>query len=1490
FNLAYYPSERGPYNYNVNELKADGTLENPEDKWGGVMRRLETTDFEANNIEYIEFWLMDPFLDPDDDGPLEPINKTGGRLVFNLGDISEDILKDGRKSYEQGLPVSDNITKVDTTIWGRVPSLQALVSSFDSDPASRPYQDVGYDGLNSTREGNNDEYTFFKESYIDKIVEKFGSSVSNAAYANAISDPSADDFHYFRGTDFDGDATYSSILMRYKNFNGPEGNSCAQELSPESYDISATSVPNMEDINNDNTLSESEKFYEYIVNLTPNGMVEGENYITEIYTATNISLENGTRSSVKWYQFKIPINQPDRVQGNISDYTSIRFMRTYLTAFEEPIVLRFGTFELVKGDWRRYESDLLAPGEYIPTNSANRTAFDISTVSVEENSSSTARVPYTTPPDVIRERDYTTTNQAQQDEQSLCLKVSDLYDGDARGAYKTCSFDFRNYNNLEMYVHAHANTEDANARYANVAGAVTVFIRFGSDFTNNYYEYEVPVIMTPWGVTTASDNLIWMDDNKINIEFDKLIQVKNNRKLAMDEENSTVSITLPYTEYDGKNKISIVGTPSTSTVEAIMIGVRNPKKTSSSINDDGLPMSVTVWLDELRLTNFNENSGWAATASLSGNLADFGNYSVSGTYSTPGFGSIETNVNERSQETVSNIYTSLNLELGKFLPNTGIKVPMHFDYSTEVATPEYDPLDPDVYLKDQFTLMSGEEKKEYKKKTQDITQKTNVNFVNVRKERTGNNTNKPHFWDIENFDVSYSYSKTHESDIDIEYYDKIIHTAGLGYTYAMNPKNVKPFAKIKFLKYKPLALIRDFNFYYLPKTLTFRTTTDKNYLERLIRNKTGDDIIINPTVSKQWNWNRNYVFKYDLASSLKFDYAANASSYIDEPAGLITDKAAYKQYVWNSVKDFGRMNTFNQTAGINWTVPINKIPLLGWINMTAKYDASLYWRASASSIQEQMGNTIENSGHITLNTSFKLSSIYSKIPYVKDLAKSSKSKPKKPVVTKGEQSANDSTMKKKSDVNIPKLLVDGALKIIFGLKDVSISYQNTGGTILPGFYPEPNNFGYNWGEKAPTWGFILGSQKDIRPTAVSNGWLTTDTLNNNLFSQTSNTNINYRGNYEPFNGFRIEITGSYRESSTNSEIFKADGEGNFNSYSPINSGSYQISYLLIRSAFGNKAKGTGDDDGAESSVFFETLKNYRTTTATRLANQNPNWNGEMYKDTTSGQMYPVGYGPSQQEVVMSAFLAAYSGIDPAKISLTAFPQIPLPNWNIQYSGLSKIGFLKDVFRSITLRHKYSCTYNVGSYTTNLYYESLDGYPSAYDYANNFISDREVSTVQISEQFSPLIGLDVIMQNSFTANVQIRKTRTMTMSFTNNQLTDNSSDEYVFGVGYRFKDVKFTVRSVGGRGKKTDLKSDINLKLDFSIRNSLTVLRRLDEDINQISAGQDIYSINVSADYMVSRNLTIAFYYDQTINDPKLSTSVYNSTLSAGISLRMTLSE
>lgn len=1483
FNLAYYPSERGPYNYDADGLNADGTLSNPDTRWGGIMRKIETTDFEATNVEYIEFWMMDPYTDN-----VDSTNK--GQFFIELGDISEDILRDSRKSFEQGLPTTSEVKDVDTTMWGRVPTTTALVHTFDNLNESREFQDVGYDGLR-----DDDEFSFFKNTYLDKVLAIHGSGSS--AYVNATNDPSGDNYHYFRGGDYDNDPLYTSVLQRYKQYNQPDGNSPTDNQNPESYPTAATSNPNEEDINRDNTLSEEERYYQYRIDINSSKMEVGQNYIADKYLAEGVPLANGGTTSVTWYQFKIPISNPDRVIGNIQDFKSIRFIRMYFRGFKEPVVCRMASLELVRSEWRKYPYQLLAPGEYIPNDINNLTSFDISTVSIEENGKKVP-VPYVLPPDIEREINLGTTTQTELNEQSMVLKVCDLMDGDARAAFKTTDFDFRKFKHLRMFIHAEKSysAEDNSGLDYYPTGDMTCFVRLGTDFTENYYEYEIPLEFTPWYTSSTDDDIIWPDGNTMDITLDKLIDAKQARNVALREGGAVVSTSSPYIVYDGLNRITVVGMPSLSEVKAIMIGVRNPKQTNNSSLDDDKSKCAEIWVNEMRLTDFDEKGGWAATARVNANLADLGNVVVSGMHSTAGFGSIESKIADRQQETTSQFDVATNIEVGKLLPKkANIKLPMHIDYSEIRSIPEYNPLNPDVNLNDDLSTYSNKSDRDSIKNIAiDYTRRKNINFMNVRRERPAEKQ-KVNIWDIENFDLTYSFSEVFQRNIDIEYDTKKTYRGGLGYNFTNNPKNVRPFSKVKWLnKYKAFKLISDFNFFYAPKLMTFRTDMNREYTERLLRKKSIGEIIIYPTYLKKWDWNRVYDVKFDLTQSLRIDYRANAAAYVDEPAGVIDKDSdtygAYKDSVVKEIMNLGSMNTYTQSLDINYNIPINKIPLFSFLTASALYGADYKWTASPKSLQSRFGNTIENSGTKQINGSVNMTSLYNKVGFIKKLGFESTKKPRgggpKPKGAKpgpDKKKANtpevDSTDTKKEPINWGLLLAKGTVRILTSLKNATFTYQRGDGSLIPGFTQSPQYFGNNMKNNAPGWGYILGFQPDS--IGEFRDYITKDTALNTAFSTKMNENINIRATLEPLPDLRIEMTATRTKTRSHTGYYVADAFGNFGDPSAEQStGTFSISYLSWGTAF---IKNNSDN----TSPIFEKMKEYREEIANRLAARNPNWSGKL--DSTG--IYPEGYGASSQEVLIPAFLAAYSGRSPSSVLLSPFPKIPMPNWRVTYNGLTKIEFFKRYIKTINVSHSYRSTYSVGSFTSNLLFVDPDGdgYTAIKNSVDNFVSEYQIQMVTINEQFSPLIDFDITWVNSLMTKIEIKKSRNLSFSFTNNQLTEVLSNEFVVGLGYRFKDVQFTIKPVGG-GKRTNLKSDLNLKVDFSVKNNKTTLRRIDEDIDQISAGQRVISINSSAEYMINSRFNIRLFFDKIINKPFISSSYPNSTTNGGITLRFTLAQ
>ena len=1478
-NLAFYPAERGPYNYDVNGMEgysagvdADGNLNDPASRWGGIMREMDNTDFESANYEYIEFWMMDPFIDNP--------NHAGGKLYFNLGDISEDILKDGKKFFENGLPVDGSDENVEFTAWGRVPTTQMIVPSFDNDNDARQHQDVGFDGLPDER-----EQSYFEDTYLTLLENQFGTS--SGAYTKAIADPSSDNYHYFRGSDYDEQDV--KILDRYKFYNNSEGNSPTDSQSPENYPTTGTNIPNMEDVNNDNTLSEDEKYYQYVIDLRPDRMNVGENYINDIYEAVPEPLPNGTRPATKWYQFKIPIKHPDKVVGNISGFNSIRFMRLFMREFSEPIICRLATFELVRSDWRSYALDLLEDGDYLPAQGGGETSFDVSSLSYEENGNRTP-IPYVLPPGIEREQGFGSITNYHENEQTLTMKVQNLVDGDARAIYKTTAYDLRKFKKLRMFVHAEKVNEDDDLK----SGDVKVFIRLGSDFTDNYYEYEMPVELTPWYCGKDS-TAIWPMNNRMEIVLDSLVAVKQRRNIEARAGLVAYSEPYPARGLTRSNEpvITVVGNPNLADVATIMIGIRNPKKRTMNDGDDMLSKSVEVWVNELRLCEFDNKQGFAALGRMRLNLADVGDITLSGTFSTPGFGSLDQSVTETQQETRYTIDFATNLEAGKtlFPEKWNIRIPLHYDLSQNVSIPEYNPLNPDVKLKEDLrTYETAYERDSIRKMTTDYVRRQNVNLMNVRKERNFDGPIKIRPWDIENFDFSYAYSEVKTRNVDVEFDNEFSHQGELGYTFNYNPKNIRPLASQKWLKSKWLQLIRDFNFYPMPKMFTFRGTVLREFNEFKYRPKSKGNIIIDTSYVKKFDVTRNYALRWDLAQSLKFEYTANAAARLDEPQGLI-DTRQERDSIWRCFGKGGRINTFQQRFDASWQVPINKIPLFSWITASARYSSTYDFTSSALSLS-YLGNTISNSQTLQLNGNVNFVNLYNKVPYLKKVnqgnnkklqgrnmvsarAKAMADDDEDDDKTKGKGKGKDKNAKDslKEKPNYGKIIGDGILRFLMLVRNASLSYSQGNGITMPGYMYAPNMLGLNFKNASPGFLFVFGGQTDIRHIASERDWLTKDTLMNYAYQENHNRTINFRATVEPFKDFRIDVTATRNETSSYSEYYRADGEGSFHSYSPQTTGNYSITQF----ALGNFFK-KGD-------LLFENFKASRYELSGRLSEKNPN-SGGIIDDTTG---YYLGYGRLSQEVLTAAFLSAYAGKNASKVAVgSPFPKIPLPNWRLNYTGFTKIKGVNKYFQSLSLTHAYTCTYNVGSYTSNLYYtKDADGFSNSIDQLGNFRPMYEIGQVTISEALNPLIGFDMTLKNSMMIKVEYKRSRNTSLSFANNQITETTSNELAVSAGYRIKDI--TIGFIFS-GMKKQITSDLNLSISFALKDNQTVLRKIAEEINQISAGSLSMTINFSADYQLSKMVGLTLYYDHIINRPYISQQYNNMNIEAGLKVRLMLTQ
>ena len=1568
-NLAFYPSERGPYNFNPN-LNSNGTLPDPQKNWGGMMRRLDTNDFETANIEYIEFWMLDPFIysnqKPD-------AAQYGGDFYINLGEMSEDVLKDGKKFYESGMPV-DGSSSFTTTQWGKIPTQSTVTYAFATSKGSRAKQDVGFNGLTDEEEKAFGPYQDF--------LNAVQSRVTGAALDSIMADPANDDYHYFRGSDYDSNRT--SILQRYKRINNPQGNSPDSDSRSESYDTSYKTTPDVEDINQDYTLNEYEKYYQYHISIRPQDLVVGQNYIVD-KRESSVKLRNDTTETVTWYQFRIPVDDYERNVGGITDFTSIRFMRMFLTNFQKPIVMRFGSLDLVRGEWRIYEQQLGTGSE------SGKMA--VSAVNIEENND---RVPvnYVLPPGIRREQDPTQPQLTEANEQSLDIQVSNLSNGEAKAVYKNTNLDLRQYKRLQMFVHANAFEQNTTDLQDN---QLAVFIRLGADYKSNYYEYEIPLKLTAPGhydrYSAADCKIVWPEDNMLDIPLSVFTTLKKARNKA--KSLGQASYSYPYSTYDEEkpnNKITIVGNPTLGEVRTMIIGVRN------LANDH---KSGEVWVNELRLKEYNNSGGWAAQGNLNLQLSDVGSVNVTGKYVSEGFGGLEDGVAQRAQDNYKTYSMTTNFELGKFFPDKAkVSIPLYYSVTKEETRPKYNPLDTDMKLDDALDAMESHERDSIESIA--VTKTTNTNF-SLSNVKVGIATKKhPMPYDPANFALSYSHSHRYTSGETTVYEKEDNWRGALNYSYTPVYKAFEPFKKIKS-RNKWYDILKRFGLNWLPQNLTFNTEIMRNYYELQERDMESTENSKLPlTFNEQFLWNREFSIRWDLTKNLHMSFNSATHAEIEEPytpvnKDLYPDQySAWKDSVWTSIKHMGRPLDYNQSFNASYQAPLNLIPIFDWINADANYNATYNWnRGTTQEDGQSLGNVIANNRTLNINGSFNLEKLYNHIPFLKktnerfnkrssitainrrNVANDRFKKNKNPNEDNKKLPKNKKTFEKEIKLmpdttmtiahgkNSKRLIVsaktkDGKLfnlkykvvdnnkiKIIskvdtattiklqvsakepldnekwyktmqvvarglMSVRNINISYRNQYGLSLPGFLPEVGNvFGQRTGDiMSPGLDFAFGLVDDsyVKKSA-ERGWLLMADSVATPATSSKTEDLQLRMTLEPVKELKIDLNASRTQTTAKSVQYMYQG------MPTTQSGTFTMTTISLGSAFESIGNANNGYHSASFDKFCNSLEKFRQ----RVEGQ---YTGATYPAGTvlAGQAFNPENGTVNKysaDVMIPAFLSTYTSMGGNSLSL--FPAISklLPNWTVRYSGLGRLPWFRDVFKSFNINHSYKSIYAVGSYSSfSTYQEYMNGLGFVTDATSGNPTPSSmfnVSTVSINESFSPLLGIDMTFQNNLTAKLEYRTTRVLSLSMTSVQLNESSSNDWVVGMGYKINNFDFFGLFGGGnksrkvktsknknnnnenaknnnsRTNKSGFNTDLNLRLDLSFRKQAAICRDIASMTSSASSGNSAFKLSFAADYTLSRLLTMSFYYDRQTNTPLLSSSSYpTTTTDFGLSLKFSL--
>jgi len=1462
FDIAFYPKDRGPYNYDVNPgpyssgVDANGKLINPKSRWGGLMRNIDQTDLESANIEFIEFWMQDPYI-------LNP-GSQGGQLYFNLGNISEDVLRDGKRMYENGLPTPTIPAPVDnSTVWGKVPSNPLQVTNaFSNNTEDRQYQDVGYDGLR-----DEEEKTKFN-TYLSKLQV-----TAPGAYQQALSDPSADNFKPYRDESFPDN---TGILRRYKDINSPQGNSPIANNNTE-FVNAFTQYPDAEELNRDNTLNETEEYFQYKVDIKPN-MLVGTNFITD-KRLVNVNLADGSHRTETWYLFRIPIDEYEKKVGNIPDFKSIRFIRMFTTNFDDSVVMRFGKLELVRNQWRKFKNKIDTTGLNTTLPVPNPTSFNVLAVNVEENDQRQP-IHYTIPPGIERQQQLSNNNVSLfLNEQSLSMQVCGLPQYDARGVFKTLNLDMVKYGRLMMFIHAESvqGVQPLNDK------DISAVIRIGSDFSANYYEVKIPLKITPFG---ATDSLaVWPAEN--NLDFD----LADLTKLKMKRNRLGIQPSKYYSELqaDGRS-FAIIGNPNLGEVRGMLLAVENERLENAC---------TEVWFNELRFSHLDEKGGWAAIGRMDFKLADLGTLTLSGTAQSSGFGTLEQRVNERSREDLYTIDAATNIEAGKLLPKKlGLQIPVYAGISKTISTPQYDPYDLDIFLKDKLKEAPASKKDSIRNDAQDVTTIKTVNLTNVRKIKTDGK--RPKLWSVSNFDFNYSYIETQRHNPLIEN-DLIKRTRGaLGYTYTPQTRPLEPFKRLIKSRSPWLALIKDINFNYAPSQISFKADVFRQFGAIRPRNVGGGPYKIPETYDKYFTFDRYYILQWNFTKSISIDFNAINNARIDEPYGRIDTKEKKDSVRKNFFKG-GRNTNYHQEVTLTYNVPTQKIPLLSWTTLRASYNTKYNWLAGSlleRTGDRTLGNTLANTQTRTLNGEFKFDDLYNKWKFLRAVYSINPPAPINNTVH-NTKNATDTSGKKKVKVKDPnKLPQIGAVpkfffKLLTSLKRVGIQYNEDMGTTLPGYLDSTKVLGYNYRSGQPGFGYIFGYQPDTNwiNRFGAKGLLSHDTLLNAMIQQRYNQHLNITAQLSPIRDFNIDINLDKTFDKQYSELYKdtsAFDNVGLTRLNPYALGSFNVSYISYQTLFKKF------DPNVVSETFKEFESN-RLILSRKLKGLNPYAAG----NATDPDGYVQGYGRYAQDVVIPAFIAAYTGKDPTSIKLikndnpnlrsNPFSGItPKPNWTVTYSGLSRLKGLDKIFTNFTIRHGYHSTFSMNSFNTALLFADpfRISYPSFRDtLTGNYIPFFLVPNISIQEAFDPLIELDMTFTNQLAVRFEFKKSRQLSLSLIDYQLAENRSTEATFSFNWRKKGLPL-IKRLG----KMKLDNDATFRMDFSLRDDATANSKLDQGTSFGTAGQRVIRIAPSIDYILNNRVSLKFYFEQNRNIPKISNAFPITNTRAGLQVRVSLSQ
>lgn len=1429
-DVHYNPNNRGPYNYN-NDLK--NILENEPDRtWGGMTAVIPPgqEDLVQNNIEFLEFWVQ--AILPGDPDPTEIPEDYDGKIYLDLGIISEDVVPNVRLNTEDGLStVLNNLTEDDPEGSPRSyipPSPPVPLGQFSN--SNRALEDVGLDGApNPGTEGANgkDEGALFAD-FIESIRTSYGEG--SEMFQSVEADPSNDDYVYYAQNSIVDLPLHERFhrMLGYHDGNTPESGAADNKTA-------ITLRPDTEGLVSSSSIQQSNSYYQYEIDFNP---ADRDNLNIDVDGDQGTYIIDKIEGSIPfrtWYLVRVPLTDFKRKFGEVENFQNISYMRMWMSGYKKPFTLRFATYEFVGSQWRKVSEISEAPD--------NQDNFKVSTINIEENANREP-FPYRQPDGSIRALNRSAQVQALENEQSLVLNVENLGPGEIQMVKRVYpgKLNLLNYSNVRMFVHGEGFEKRGDAE---------LVVRFGSDLENNFYEYRQPVTPSEpmlfdydpsdGGRLEAEAQEIWRyDENSMNIVISAFNVLKQRRDAAQADPTEIYELQGLLGD-DGVSGawIGIRGNPSLDRVSEIGLGIKNPNSATNNVGTSSL--DAEMWLNELRVSGFDNEFGWAANAKSSVKFADFATLNANLSRRTNGFGGLDSRLGERSVSDQIGYGLSTTVNLHKLVPDRyGWNFPVNISTRRNVQTPKYLPDQGDIRLSDFEDAINGnddftnEEKQDLiSDKISDIetvSENFSFNMSNISK---SNSKSKLAKLTIDNLKLSYVYNKGYAKNPQLIFQDRWDYKASVQYSLRFQKvKLVRPFA---FTENVPvLKAISGLRLGYLPSSISTSTSFTRRYDESRRRNLADPTTQQSLNQQHAFNQQNNFSLNYSLTQSIPITYS-NSTSFDLSSAGIEqrnisgVDSSSFDvkptfEVLSGLVSDTlrARRSSYSERFTASWRPDLTKVGKgINWLTYSASYGGGYQWNNAprGSNLGASVANNFQLDNTLRLNTD----RIFNKLGFFTKI-KDSDSDETKERKSKGEarkKEAEDTPDSLRTPRPNPEIFKDlrfigrKFFLAVFSMKDISGSYKRTKSGSQPGYtggsqiYYAFNSAGSN--NFSPPIGYRIGLQERIpleQLIANLDGDNEVRLPANNRYSD----GFSVGTRITPIQNITIDLDWTASITSTRTENITVSTSGQYSSIT-TESGNYNTSVW----AFG---KGYEDFFRKQLETAYGDIVDGSTTLEDSEGNND-------------------GKSVLNRNTLQDDFRKAYLGEGSNGIGDKGFLAFPKPDWRVNWSRFEKyIPFLGKYMTTATLVHAYR-----GSYRLDWSLNAVTGLQPGKSLGDYTVIDErglyEPNSIRVEQRFSPLAKLNVTWKSNLRTELGYDRGNISSFAINSNRVTETLTRGVDFSVNYTFRNVKISFLP--------KVKNNIDMSIRGSFKNDTENSYKLDTDLNNaLNDSNNLPSVNEAA--------------------------------------------